>query len=390
MKSGIITFCLLGLAASAYASESLDSVIGGLEYIGCFDARARLAVSLPLNNDDIIYDLDIRQSPNSSDRLYPLEYLIDFTYVNAPSGPSQGFSAYFNGNHYRYSTGRLQEYHVSWDSIPFNMGAGSVQHTAQFANLLPANIARELRAMESDTLHDYRFSITRRDGTVDVGVTLDNDGETVMSRKYRFETPSMRPLSITTESNIGAISEQIVTATFTYSETPRSCLNLSEEELAKSYADAFANYRVSNFAISQLPGKQLPSFRLPRADGKRMIYNRGDALDSPTAVVLVDPTAGFADATVKALREGIAALPYPAQTIWACVSTAPMAVEELIGEELPGEITLLNARSLVSDTGAASLPVVILVGRDGRVADVVLGYNNNLAEVVIQKMSILK
>ena len=121
-----------------------------------------------------------------------------------------------------------------------------------------------------------------------------------------------------------------------------------------------------------------------------MIYNRGDALDSPTAVVLVDPTAGFADATVKAVREGVSALPYPAQTIWACVSTAPMAVEELIGEELPGEITLLNARSLVSDTGAASLPVVILVGRDGRVADVVLGYNNNLAEVVIQKMSILK
>ena len=50
----------------------------------------------------------------------------------------------------------------------------------------------------------------------------------------------------------------------------------------------------------------------------------------------------------------------------------------------------MSAAPLIRDCGAASLPTVILVGTDGIVKDVIIGYNNDLASDVIQKMAVVQ
>ena len=54
----------------------------------------------------------------------------------------------------------------------------------------------------------------------------------------------------------------------------------------------------------------------------------------------------------------------------------------------PGEHLLTSAKSLARDCGAAAFPVTVITRADGTVADVVIGYNNDLTPVVIQKAAL--
>ena len=104
----------------------------------------------------------------------------------------------------------------------------------------------------------------------------------------------------------------------------------------------------------------------------------------------MDASTGFAKEMVSDLRSAVGALPYEADIIWAFVNNNIDAIEAIVPSLLPGEHLLTSARSLARDCGASSLPVLIMAGTDGTVADVVLGYNKDIPTVVIQKMALIQ
>ena len=93
---------------------------------------------------------------------------------------------------------------------------------------------------------------------------------------------------------------------------------------------------------------------------------------------------------IAALRYAIDRLPYPADLIMAFTDNNVDIVEPVVGNIRPGEHLLMSAAALQRDCGAASLPAVIIADRSGLVTNVILGFNNDLAEDVIQKMALIK
>ncbi|MDE6812965.1 MAG: hypothetical protein K2J28_03910, partial [Duncaniella sp.] len=76
--------------------------------------------------------------------------------------------------------------------------------------------------------------------------------------------------------------------------------------------------------------------------------------------------------------------------IWVFNSTNIDAIEAIVPAIRPGEHLLMNGKSLARDCGAASLPVVIMTDSSGKVKNVVLGFNNELGNVVLQTMALVE
>lgn len=392
MRMKILASALAALSSQAFAATptalpEVGEIVESLRSTECLKATVDFAVSLPQAADDVIYRIDIAALAMPDDRFAPADYLINWIYTNSPSGQVEGFTAYFNGHHYRYSPGRLQEYHAEWDSVPFRMGDKSVQHTAQFVNLLPWEVADAIAAAATDSR--YTLTVGRAGDDITLKSAMKIDGVECQSTEYRFDGVDMTLKRSVSENNPGSISEQTVTATYSYPPSITSCLYLSEENLAEKYPDAFGRFRESNFRIENLPGLPLPEITLPTSTRERYIHHRGEAFRAPTVVVLLDPQAGFARETVAKVRAGVDNLPFPADIIWACMGTDIDAAEEAVGQIRPGEHLLVNAASVARDCGVASLPVIVMTRRDGIVGDVELGFNNDLDEIVIQKMTLI-
>ncbi len=379
----LAAFCPLGLSA-----QGIAGIIKSLREVDCYRARAIYNVTLPQNNADVTYNLDLTASKAATDTLSPCDYLIDWT-LQTPSGPADGFSAYFDGNHYRYRGDRLQEYHLSWDPTPFQSNAANpgVQRMAQFTELLPAFIADRLESMEQDPAYTVKVEPDRIfDGikVIPVSAVMTLKGEDVMEQEYLFDASTLLPVRITTESNPGSITEQSISAVF--SDIPSGkCSDLTEESLMASYPEVFDKYRESNFRIENLRGMSLPTFTLPSVGGgDRYTYHRGESLNAPTVIAILDPSTGMNSGMINALRNAVDQMEVPAELIMAFTGTNTDIVEETVPKLRPGEHLLLNARSLARDCGAASLPVTIIAGKDGTVKNIVLGFNNDLTDIVLQ------
>lgn len=350
---------------------------------------------MPQLNDDVVYNISISQTPASGNpALLPYDYLIDWE-LTGRENPVKGFSAYFNGHHYRFANERLQEYHTQWDSIPFMSinGSGGVQRQAQFANLLPAAIGNELRRMMSDN----RYTLTIHTDTVISGIprtvvnsVMNIHGSVAMEGEYILSSETFMPVCMILENNPGALSEQTVTVKYSQVSTSTQCDPITEQTLMDKYPEVFEKFRESNFRIENLPGTRLPGFALPTSTGERYSRHTSDKFRTPTIIALMDATTGFSSELVKDVRSAISSLPYSADVIWAFVNNDIDSIEAIVPSILPGEHLLTSARSLVRDCGAASLPVLIFVNTDGSVADVLLGYNNDVSEIVIQKMALIQ
>ena len=211
---------------------------------------------------------------------------------------------------------------------------------------------------------------------------------TAMEKRFFFDASSMLPLRIDTESNPGQITEQSMLVTYRY-PAEMHCPELSETALTESYPEVFEKYRENNFRIENLAGTQLPTFSLPTTTGERYTYHRGDSFASPTVIALLDPTAGFNVELVSAVRDAVDRLPSQTDVIWVFNSTNIDAIEGVVSAIRPGEHLLMNGKSLARDCGAASLPVVIMADSKGKVKNVVLGFNNELGNVVLQTMALV-
>lgn len=384
---------LAAICPLSVSAQGTADISAALKRLDCFVSNAKFSVTLPQNDTDVVYELNLESAATDSDPYAPCDYLIKWS-LDAPSGKVEGFSAYYDGNHYRYRDNRLQEYHVNWDSIPFMPTATTmgVQGAAQFADLLPQYIALELEKMSSDPRYTLTVSNDRKfNGTPALVVrsVMDVNGVTVMEKELTFEASTLRPLRIDTESNPGAITEQTVLVDYSY-PAAMTCEPINEERLIALYPEVFEKYRESNFRIENLPSTPLPTFSLPTTTGERYTYHRGDSFAAPTVVALLDPSTSFNKDIVKAVRGAVDALPYNADVIWVFNSTNVDAIEEIVPSIRPGEHLLMNGKGLARDCGASSLPVLIMVNKDGVVKNVNLGANNEVQNIVLQTMALMK
>lgn len=196
------------------------------------------------------------------------------------------------------------------------------------------------------------------------------------------------PLRLFNEYNPGQISEQSVTVVYTYPDDMDKNRPRSEEELVALYPEVFEKYRESNYRVENLRGLPMPAFSLPTTTGERYTRHKGDRFLSPTVVALLDPSVSTAKETVEALRRAVDSLPGEAGLVMVFSGSNSDMIEEIAGALRPGEAILMSGRSLARDCGVSEYPVVIVASRDGIVKDVILGFNRNLGESVIQAVSL--
>lgn len=400
MNHRSVYFPILLLCASATASadsfESPISIAEKLESLPGFSGKAKFSVSMPQMTDDVVYNVSLLQSTSPDDPLGCDSYIIEWLPAD-DANQNKGFAAYYLGNHFRFNGHRLQEYHLESDSIPFRpeiLGSKSqgVHRTAQFYVMLPQAIASELRRMESDTAYRVTFHPDTTVGgrkVIAIDAVLDQNGATAAEAEYVFDPVSAMPLRIILENNPGSISEQTVMMEYTRTDIT-SGDEISEPTLIDRFPDAFGQYRESTFSIDNLPGQHLPAFAIPTTTGERYSRRTTDPLRTPTIVALLDAEGGFTKESIDALRKAAALMPYQPDIIWAFTDNVPDRIESVITRPEPGEHLLMSARPLARDCGASSFPAFVIVGKDGIVKNVIVGFNKDLTSDVIQKMAVMQ
>ncbi len=379
------------------AQEPAD-IVEALKNAKCYQSDARFTVSMPQLSEDVVYELKLTSRDSGGDPLLLCDYLIQWE-LTGRAEPVSGFSAYFDGHHYRYSGERLQEYHMDWDSIPFmpkqlsGLKADGVQRSAQFANIIPQIVGDDL----SRILSDDRYKVTFHPDTVISGLhyaVIEADmiinGEVTQESEYVFDPKNKMLVRIQLENNPGSLSEQTVQINYENSTADAQCEPITEERLMAIYPQVFENFRENNFRIENLPGTKLPGFSLPTASGERYTRMAGDPFAVPTIIALIEPGTVFNADLVNDVRGAIDELPFEAGVIWAVATTNIDSAEEIVPSLRKGEHLLINARGLARDCGATALPVLIVADKKGIVTQVELGYNNDLRSVVIQKMALIQ
>ncbi len=389
MNLNFILASALALAtwsASGQNPLSVDDLTAGLSELTDYQGEATYSVLLPQAEDPVEYTVRIHSTATPGDSLSPVSYLIEWKLND-----SEGFSAYFDKHHYRYRNNRLQEYHYDWDSIPFLMGKGGVQLQAQFVDILPQMMGRELARLATDSTFIYTYApdtLYNGSRASIVKGRIMYHGYVSKEVVYVFDPATGMPRVVEMENNPGSISEQSVT--IRYSEPSDEVFPLdSEEALIEMYPEVFERYRESNFKVENLPGTLLPTFSSPTLNGERFTYHRGDALINPTVILIIDDKIDTAGTVINALREAADKAPKAFDLVIAFTSNNPDRAQSIAGTPRPAESVLLGARGLARDCGVTVTPTVIYVDRDGKVADVTLGYNKALTSIVIQKIALM-
>lgn len=393
----IVLTCPPSLRAgrTASASPATPSALADrMEQADSFAASVRYEVAMPMSTDDVVYTIRLASTSDPADTLAGFRYLIDWT-LPRPETEATGFLAYFDGHHYNYRDHRLREYHFEWDSIPFMTPTGGVQLNGQFVDLLPQTLARQLRLMTADTAFTVKFTPdTVTDGGRHVSVTdATQNVKGYVGRNFRLITDARTgmPLRITNEYNPGSVSEQTVEiyydhpATEALPEAPDT-----EEALMALYPTVFEKFRENNYRIENLRSLPLPAFSLPTTTAERYTRAKGDPFKAPTVIAIIDPQTENATRTVSDLRKALMQMPRQIDLILAFTGSNIDRIEEIAGTPSVGETMLISARPLARDCGTAVFPTVIIARQDGTVDNVILGFNNNLVQDVIQALALLE
>lgn len=367
---------------------------------GRFFSRVEYAVSLPMAEEDVVYNIDLASEKNPADTLLGQRYLIRWEYPAREN--VNGFTSYFDGHFYSFRDNKLREYHFQWDSIPFQTSEGGIQRNAIFLNLFPFEIDRELAHMRSDST--YTLTESETDSGREIHCIRTLNGLEAMVFDLEFDSEG-KPLKIDRLFNPELPGEQEIRATYSY-EAPTAAETFDvacsastsdtagvpscEEELIALFPEEFARFRTANYTIENLRGAPLPAFALQTVTRERYLYNKGDRFATPKILALLDPAVASTSATIAAMREATFMLPRQAGLIFAFVDNDVDKIEELVGGSKIGEQTLISARSLSRDTGANAFPTILLINTDGTVSDVILGYEAGLRDRLVQQGALLK
>ena len=191
------------------------------------------------------------------------------------------------------------------------------------------------------------------------------------------------------EFNHGQISEQSVTVEYTYpAEGGAVALPATEEELIALYPEVFEKFRSSNYRVENLRGEKLPRFSLTSLGGERYSYDPSRGFRAPAVIALLDPAVTSAAETVALLRKAVRSGATDADLLLVFIGGNPDTVENIAGQSVIGEYALLSGRSLARDCGVTVFPTVMVCDSNGVVREVLLGFNRNLAENVIQAVAL--
>ncbi len=370
---------------------SVRGLIDRLAGVEKFSADVVYTVSLPSVDDDVVYDVELASVSVPGDTLLPVDYLIKWKLPRKET-TSTGFLAYFDGHHYRYRDNRLQEYHYDWDSIPFLTGGG-VHRQGQFVDLLPQSIAAELgRMIDSDEYTvGYEPSSVADGHNVSV-VTVKQIVKGFVGRNYKLivDNATGLPLSIENEYNPSQISEQTVSVRYSYPSGDATLQAVTtEDELMAMYPEVFEKFRENNYRIENMRGLPMPGFSLPTLTGERYTRAKGEAFRAPAVIAIIDPAVATSGATVEALRKARDMMPRDTELILAFMGSNTDLAESVAGSPGLGEHDLISAKSLARDCGTSVFPTVLIVEPSGIVTNVMLGFNNSIAEDVIQSVSLI-
>ncbi|MDE6266558.1 MAG: hypothetical protein K2M07_04305 [Muribaculaceae bacterium] len=372
------------------ASGGIESVIDSLSAARNYHSGATVTVQLPQGGDDIVYNLELWSTPSvNGDTLNVCNYLIDWN-LTTDNGTSKGFTAYHDGNFYRNNDERLQENHFRWDSIPFLM-RHPVQSSSQFTDMLPQMLARELQTVASDSTWSYTFSpdtLYRGKSSAVIKARQRIHGINARNVLYVLDPLTFMPVQIERENNPGSISEQMLIIRFTGTDKAEP-QGMTEDALIARYPTVFEKFRESNFSLESMRGKYLPGFSLPTLSNHRYSRGRTDRFQVPVVVAFIDPSVATASQTISEIRKAQQMMPRSIDVIFAFIGSDREGVRELTGQSAAGEQVLMSAQSLARDCGVTSTPSFIIVGEDGIVKDIIIGFNKALSTVVIEKTSVL-
>lgn len=378
------------LAAPAARALTLQDIADRLDAASPYHASARYEVLLPQYEEPVSYFVGLNSKTTAAaDSLSPCDYLIDWT-IRLPEGESDGFNAYAAGHHYRFRDKRLQEYHADADATPFAPGGRKdlgVQQQAQFVQLLPQYVARRLRDMAADSCYSYTLTPGRDSTTVVVQGAQSYRGVEAMTFRYVFSTADGLPVAAEFCYNPSQMSEQTVSVDYGTATTDAS-ESFDEASLMALYPEAFGRYRESNYTLENLPGRPLPDFSATRLNGERYVHSRGESFGSPAVVAVLDPAEEASAVLLGALRDAVDASPVVATLVVAIAGNHADDVAALAGPARDDEVVLVGARSLARNCGVAATPAVIVVGRDGVVRNIHVGFNKELPSLVIQEIAI--
>lgn len=382
----IAALCPLSLQA-----RGITGIIEKLANATDYHSGATVDVQLP-QGSDVSYNIELWSGKAAwNDTLAPCSYLIEWT-LPTLTGESSGFTAYENGHLYRHSDTRLQEYHYEWDSIPFllNNTKSGVQRNAQFTNMLPQFIAEQLNEIVTSPKWTWHFTTDTINNGIPADVLtgkMNINGYIGKEVTYVFDPTTAMPRYVEIENNPTTISEQTLVMKF-HNTGSKPMPQLNEQALAARYPEVFDSFRENNFTVETMREKALPAFSLPTTTGERYQRQKNDPFRTPTILALLDPSIATNNETVDALRNAVASMPMAADIIYAFITTDINAAENIISEIQPGEHLLTSARSLARDCGVTSYPTILIVGSDGTVKDVIIGFNKDLSTVVIEKTTL--
>jgi len=385
MKSPVIIFAVFASTFATVAqSVTPDKYIDHIANLTDYTGRISYSILLPQAELPVIYEIKMSSTAVDTDTLAPCRYLLEWVPEQEENGA--GFAAYIDGAHYRYRGKRLQEYHVSWDSIPFLAGNGGVQCNAQFVDALPQFLGRELKRLMTDSNFVYTFSpdtiYNGRRAAVVCG-KLMHHGYVSKEAAYIFDQATLMPVAVELENNPGSVSEQSVSIKYNDCSTALFPIK-GEESLIAMYPEVFEKYRESNFRVENLPGTHLPTFSGMMHDGERYNHHHGDTFVTPVVIAIVDDSGANTSSTIASLRKAVDSSPVQFDLMMAFVSADTERALDIAGRCRHGEILLTSAKALARDCGVSAFPTLLYVDRDGRVCDVTLGFNQNLTDVVIQ------
>lgn len=391
----ILASLAIGGSLSTSAQGAAD-LAGKLAKLSAYSSDATFEVLLPSAEDPIVYEINLQsEAPASTDSLAPCNYLIRWE-TNSSAGPVAGFSAYFDGNHYRYRNNRLQEYHSDANIDTFlPQGPGSkrlgVQSTAQFADLIPQFLAGRILDIINDDSYIYTFTpdtlVNKHRSSVIEGVKR-GDGYDVMRFCYVFDYDTSLPVSTEIESGLGSISEQIMNVN--YHPSTLSPIAITEEGLMENWPEVFEKYRQSTFKAENLVNTPLPTFACQTLySDERHAHHTGESLGAATLVVFLDPEVATLSDTMKGIREAVDMAPMEIAVIWAFNDNRSDDIAHAVGKMRDNEKTIISAGSLIRNCGITLYPTTLIVNRDGIVKDVLPGYNKDLSMIVLQKAALL-
>lgn len=382
---------ICAIAAGAADTHTLADLGHRLAATACYSDTASYEVLLPNLAEPVSYSLLLESTPADGDTLASCRYFIDWR-LPAPGGASEGFLAYFDGTHYRQRDRRLQEYHFSRSPEVFAPGGDAsrgVQQQAQFADLLPQAIGRRFLSMASDSSYIYKVSADTLVGgersTVVEGIRRIS-GFDCAEYVYILDNATLLPRRIELENNPGQLGEQAITVVY---GTPEDKPFVIDESYVTSRKPAeFENYRESTFTIESLPGRPMPRIVSKTVSGDRYLHERGQSLAAPTVFVFIDATVGSSPAIIEAVRSAVDAVPARTDVVWAFLNHRNEEIESVITQRT-GEELLVGARGAARECGVGNVtPVIVFASADGTVSDFIVGNNQNVASLVIEKATI--